>query len=91
MVVGRVVIVAFRQLPPGGQPILLLPDAGTHGGYPTPLVVASVDLPVLGQLRPGDRVRFRPVTLGEAHAALKEQERAIRSAEAALRGWYKET
>ncbi|MDL2345930.1 allophanate hydrolase, partial [Deinococcus sp. MIMF12] len=41
------------QLPPDGRPILLLPDAGTHGGYPTPLVVAAVDRPVLGQLRPG--------------------------------------
>lgn len=78
------------QLPPGGQPILLLPDAGTHGGYPTPLVVASVDRPRLGQLRPGDRVAFRPVTLAQALAALRAQERAIRGVEAALRGWYKE-
>lgn len=76
------------QLPPGGQPILLLPDAGTHGGYPTPLVVASVDRPRLGQLRPGDRVAFRPVTLEEAHAALRGQERALRGAEMALRWWY---
>jgi len=78
------------QLPPDGQPILLLPDAGTHGGYPTPLVVASVDRPRLGQLRPGDRVRFQPVTLAQALAALRAQERAIRGAEAALRWWYKE-
>lgn len=74
------------QLPPDGRPILLLPDAGTHGGYPTPLIVASVDLPRLGQLRPGDRVRFR---VGEeAGAALREQQRQLRQAEAALRWWY---
>jgi biotin-dependent carboxylase-like uncharacterized protein len=77
------------QLPPDGRPILLLPDAGTHGGYPTPLIVASANLPRLGQLRPGDQVRFQTVTLQEAHAALKRQERDIRQAEAALRGWYK--
>lgn len=76
------------QLPPDGRPILLLPDAGTHGGYPTPLVVASADLPVLGQLRPGDRVTFRKVTLEEAHAALRRQERDVRQAETALREWY---
>ncbi|WP_034387091.1 biotin-dependent carboxyltransferase family protein [Deinococcus sp. YIM 77859] len=76
------------QLPPDGRPILLLPDAGTHGGYPTPLVVASADLPVLGQLRAGDRVTFREVTLRQAHAALRQQERDVRQAEAALRRWY---
>jgi len=76
------------QLPPDGRPILLLPDAGTHGGYPTPLIVAGVDLPRLGQLRPGDRVRWREVGCKEAHAALKARERALRQAEAALRWWY---
>ncbi|MPY66945.1 biotin-dependent carboxyltransferase [Deinococcus sp. SDU3-2] len=78
------------QLPPDGRPILLLPDAGTHGGYPTPLVVAAVDRPALGQLRPGDRVRFRVVTLAEAHAALRARERTLRGVEEALRWWYKE-
>lgn len=78
------------QLPPDGRPILLLPDAGTHGGYPTPLVVAAVDRPALGQLRPGDRARFRPVTLEEAHAALRARERALRGVEGALAWWYKE-
>ncbi|SMB95149.1 biotin-dependent carboxyltransferase family protein [Deinococcus hopiensis] len=76
------------QLPPDGRPILLLPDAGTHGGYPTPVVVASVDLPRLGQLRAGDRVRLRAVDLDEARTALREQERALWQAEAALRWWY---
>lgn len=76
------------QLPPDGRPILLLPDAGTHGGYPTPLVVAAADLPVLGQLRPGDRVSLRGVTRAEAHAALRQQEREVRQAETALAWWY---
>ncbi|WP_102126922.1 biotin-dependent carboxyltransferase family protein [Deinococcus planocerae] len=77
------------QLPPDGRPILLLSDAGTHGGYTTPLVVARVDLPTLGQLRPGDRVRLRAVTLEAAHAALRRRERALRGVEAALSWWYK--
>lgn len=73
------------QLPPDGRPILLLPDAGTHGGYPTPLVVITADLPRLGQLRPGDTVTFREVTLASAWAALRVQEGALRRAEWALR------
>lgn len=73
------------QLPPDGKPILLLPDAGTHGGYPTPLVVIGADLPKLGQLRPHDRLFFRVVSRAQARAALAEQERALRSAEAGLR------
>ena len=76
------------QLPPDGQPILLLPDAGTHGGYPTPLVVISADLPRLAQLRPGDRVTLRPVTATQARAALWAHERGLRQAEWALRHWY---
>lgn len=54
------------QLPPSGTPIVLLADHQTVGGYPVPLVVTSVDLPRLAQLRPGDRVRFEGVTLDEA-------------------------
>lgn len=75
------------QLPPDGQPILLLPDAGTHGGYPVPLVVAGVDVPRLGQLRPGDRVGFQVVTLEAAQAALGAQERLLRGVEQAL-AWH---
>ncbi len=72
------------QVPPDGRPIVLGPDAGTHGGYPTPLGVVRADLPRLGQLRPGDTLQFRAVTLELAHAALQAQERALRSVEAAL-------
>ncbi|GGL09989.1 biotin-dependent carboxyltransferase family protein [Deinococcus radiotolerans] len=73
------------QLPPDGRPILLLPDAGTHGGYPTPLVVITADLPRLGQLRPGDTLTLRQVTRDAAHAAYQAQERALRQAEWVLR------
>jgi biotin-dependent carboxylase-like uncharacterized protein len=47
------------QVPPSGTPILLLADHPTTGGYPVIAVVASVDLPLAGQLRPGQRLRFR--------------------------------
>ncbi len=46
------------QVPPSGQPILLLADHPTTGGYPVIAVVGSDDLPIAGQLRPGQSVRF---------------------------------
>ena len=66
------------QLPPGGSPIVLMADAQTTGGYPRIGEVASVDLPLLAQLRPGDHVRFRACSLEEAQSAylLREQELA---------------
>jgi biotin-dependent carboxylase-like uncharacterized protein len=47
------------QVPPSGLPILLLNDHPTTGGYPVLAVVVRDDLPLAGQLRPGDRVGFR--------------------------------
>ncbi|HKG42827.1 MAG TPA: biotin-dependent carboxyltransferase family protein [Gaiellaceae bacterium] len=46
------------QVPPSGQPILLLNDHPTTGGYPVLGVVLEDDLPLAGQLRPGQRLRF---------------------------------
>ena len=65
------------QVPPDGQPIVLMADAQTIGGYPQIAHVISVDLPLVAQLRPGDKVRFRQVTLGEAHDFLLARERAL--------------
>ena len=49
------------QVPPDGRPIVLLVDAPTVGGYPVPAVVIAADLPALGQLRPGDALRFERI------------------------------
>ncbi len=73
------------QLPPGGAPIVLLADGGTTGGYPRVGHVATVDLPRLAQLRPGDRVRFRETTPGEALLRLRAREQAIARLGHALR------
>jgi biotin-dependent carboxylase-like uncharacterized protein len=57
------------QVPGGGQPIILLADRQTTGGYPKIATVISADLPMLGQARPGDIVQFEPVTLDQAREA----------------------
>ena len=54
------------QVPPEGKPIVLMADAQSTGGYPRIAQVIDADLPVLGQLRPGDALRFVPVGLAEA-------------------------
>lgn len=56
------------QLPPDGQPIILLAEAQTIGGYPRIGHVVSSDLPRLAQLRPGDTVRFQMIDAAAAHA-----------------------
>jgi biotin-dependent carboxylase-like uncharacterized protein len=61
------------QLPAGGEPMVLLADGPTVGGYARILVVASADVGRLGQRRPGHPVRFRLVELSEASEALRQQ------------------
>jgi biotin-dependent carboxylase-like uncharacterized protein len=56
------------QLPPNGEPILLLADAQTTGGYPRIANVIQADLSLLAQQKPGDRIRFRKISLEEAHS-----------------------
>ena len=51
------------QVPPSGQPIVLLADHPTTGGYPVMGVVGERDLDRVAQLRPGDRLRLRPVPI----------------------------
>ncbi|MBI5768567.1 MAG: biotin-dependent carboxyltransferase [Verrucomicrobia bacterium] len=65
------------QVPPDGNPIILMADAQTIGGYPQAAHVIGVDLPLVAQLRPGDTVCFREVSLAEAHDAARARERAI--------------
>lgn len=65
------------QLPPSGQPIVLMTEAPVTGGYPRIGQLAATDLPRLAQRRPGDTVSFRSVTLDHALARLAERQRAL--------------
>ncbi len=75
--ISTTVVPGTVQVPPDGQPIVLLADAQTIGGYPQIAHVISVDLPLVAQLRPGDTLRFREVPLAEAHELVLARERAI--------------
>ncbi len=60
------------QIPEDGQPIILLNDRQTLGGYPKLGSVAWVDLFQLAQARPGTKIRFVPIKLEEARSAWQE-------------------
>ena len=62
------------QVPPSGDPILLMVDRQTTGGYPQLAVVISADIPLAAQLAPGDWVEFRVCSRSEALSALVAQE-----------------
>ena len=69
------------QVPRSGQPILLMSDRQTSGGYPTIATVIVADLGVAGQLAPGDSVEFAACTLDEALLAARAQEEALLAVE----------
>jgi antagonist of KipI len=73
------------QLPSGGEPILLMSDHQTSGGYPRIGHVISSDLPLAAQLGPSDRIAFHLVDVSEAHSAMLELERDLRMLRAACR------
>jgi len=75
--VSSVVAPGMVQVPPDGQPIVLMADAQTMGGYPQIAHVISVDLPLVAQLRPGDAIRLQGVTLAEAHRLIIAREHAL--------------
>jgi len=65
------------QVPAGGQPIVLMADRQTTGGYPKIAYVATVDLPLLAQMGPGDMVQFEIVSLETAQALDTARTRAF--------------
>lgn len=78
--VSEPVAVGTLQLPPDGQPILLLADAQTVGGYPRLGHVVACDLGRAAQLRPGESVHFEPIDLQHARTlALGYRHRLARS------------
>jgi len=71
------VVAGTVQVPPSGQPIVLLAGHATTGGYPRIAQVAAVDLPEMAQAAPGTRLRFREIDPAESRRLLLERERAL--------------
>jgi len=76
------------QVPPSGEPVVLMADHQTIGGYPRIGNVISTDVPLLAQVPPGALVRFREVSIEEAQSQYLSIERDLRTFAEALRLRY---
>lgn len=66
------------QVPSNGQPIILLSERQTTGGYARIATVISVDIPLLGQAMPGTKVRFKEITIREAQEQYLKQKKIFK-------------
>lgn len=86
------VTVGTIQIPADGNPIILMADSQPTGGYPKAGQIISVDLPKVAQLKPGDALTFKEVSLAEAQTALlKQQQDLYRLTTAVQHQWGKIT
>lgn len=79
-IVSDAIVPGSIQVPGNGQPIVLLNDAHTAGGYPKIATVISIDLPLLGLQRPGSTFRFEAVTVNTAIEAVRQQAATVQNA-----------
>ncbi len=61
------------QVSSNGQPIIMLSDRQTTGGYAKIATVISTDIPIIAQCKPGDEVKFTVISLKEAHKVYKKR------------------
>jgi biotin-dependent carboxylase-like uncharacterized protein len=76
-IVSDAIATGAIQVPGSGQPILLLADHQTTGGYPKIATVISADLPVVGRRCPGDLIRFVAVTVEQAEQLARDEEHRL--------------
>src|SRR5665648_891564 len=65
------------QVPQDGMPIVMLADRQTTGGYAKIATVISVDIDKFAQMKTGNKMKFTPINLEEAHRLLGEREKNI--------------
>jgi biotin-dependent carboxylase-like uncharacterized protein len=73
------------QVPGNGQPIVLMPDRGTTGGYPKIATVISADFGRFAQISPGRSFRFKALSMVEAQAEVRKLAELLRSLPGRLR------
>jgi len=84
------VVAGIVQVPPSGEPIVQMSDTNTAGGYPKIAGVVSGDLWRLGQLRPGQKIRFIPCDYAQATLLEHELQRYFTSLEQMVQRLYKQ-
>ncbi|WP_319529976.1 biotin-dependent carboxyltransferase family protein [uncultured Cohaesibacter sp.] len=78
------IVTGAIQVPGNGLPIILLADHQTTGGYPKIACVASADIPRLGRMKPGGKLRFAIVSVVEAEEARRAFEEMVRASIASI-------
>jgi antagonist of KipI len=78
------VVAGSVQVPSGGSPILLMSDRQTTGGYPKIGQAATVDLPLIAQLQPGAKLRFKEVSVEESQQLIMAQKRHLAELKSAI-------
>jgi len=77
--ISEAVTIGTIQVPPDGNPILLLADRQTIGGYPKIAQVAMVDVPLVAQIKPGGTIIFQEISLAEAEKLYVAREKEIKN------------
>ncbi len=75
--ISEAVSLGTIQVPPDGNPIMLLADRQTTGGYPKIAEIITVDIPLAAQLKPGDTVMFTEISINEAQNLYIERENNV--------------
>ncbi|MDQ3964372.1 MAG: biotin-dependent carboxyltransferase family protein [Actinomycetota bacterium] len=75
--VSSAVTTGAVQVPSGGEPIVLMADRQTTGGYPVVAQVITADLRFVAQMKPGDELRFSAVGIADAQEALRAMHRSL--------------
>ena len=68
------------QIPGNGNPIIMMADRQTTGGYTKIATIISIDIPKIAQAQPGDKIQFDKVTVKDAQNLLQEFEETIQNA-----------
>lgn len=76
-IVSEVTSFGTIQVPPDGNPIILMADRQTTGGYVKIGHVATVDLPLVAQTMPGESLRFQQISLAQAQQLDTQREEAF--------------
>lgn len=76
-ILSDAVVTGSIQVPADGQPIVVMADRQTTGGYARIATVISTDLPAMAQLRPRSKVAFRPVSVEQAQELAVELEKTL--------------
>ncbi|TWI57236.1 biotin-dependent carboxyltransferase family protein [Halalkalibacter nanhaiisediminis] len=82
--ISEAISIGTIQVPPDGNPIILLADRQTIGGYPKIGQMISVDLTLIAQAKPGDMIEFKEVSLKEAEEFFIKRENELQELKAGI-------